>query len=45
MCDRYSHWLSSGLAARKTGAAGSNPVFEWIKAAVPEDFIYVCLLF
>ncbi|KAF5743699.1 conserved oligomeric Golgi complex subunit 2 isoform X2 [Tripterygium wilfordii] len=41
LISRYSNWLSSGLAARKTGNAGSNPGGEWANSAVPEDFIYI----
>ncbi|KAJ0013349.1 hypothetical protein Pint_21672 [Pistacia integerrima] len=38
---KYSNWLSSGLAARKSGSAGSNPGCEWAISAAPDDFIYV----
>ncbi|OMO52866.1 COG2 complex component [Corchorus capsularis] len=38
---RYSNWLSSGLAARKKGSAGSNPGCEWAISAAPDDFVYV----
>ncbi|KAF5730942.1 conserved oligomeric Golgi complex subunit 2 isoform X2 [Tripterygium wilfordii] len=41
LISRYSNWLSSGLAARKTGNAGSNPGGEWATSAVPEEFIYI----
>lgn len=41
LLSRYSNWLSSGLAALKTGNAGRNPGFEWATSAVPEDFVYV----
>lgn len=41
MCDRYSNWLSSGLAARKMGNASSNSGAEWAVSAVPDDFVYV----
>lgn len=41
--NRYANWLSSGLAARKTGATGSHPGCEWAIAALPDDLIYVCL--
>ncbi|GFZ17420.1 hypothetical protein Acr_26g0006900 [Actinidia rufa] len=37
---RYSNWLSAGLAARKAGNTGSNPVSEWAISAVPDDFVY-----
>lgn len=43
MSNRYSNWLSSGLAARKVGNAGSNSGTEWAVLAVPEDFVYVCI--
>ena len=38
---RYSNWLSAGLAARKAGNTGSNPVSEWSISAIPDDFVYV----
>ncbi|KAJ0080036.1 hypothetical protein Patl1_24473 [Pistacia atlantica] len=38
---KYSNWLSSGLAPRKSGSAGSNPGCEWAISAAPDDFIYV----
>ncbi|KAE8654776.1 elongation factor 1-delta 1-like isoform X1 [Hibiscus syriacus] len=41
LLSRYSNWLSSGLAARKKGSAGSNPGCEWALSAVPDDFVYV----
>ncbi|KAA3476168.1 conserved oligomeric Golgi complex subunit 2 [Gossypium australe] len=42
LLSRYSNWLSSGLAARKKGSAGSNPGCEWALSAAPDDFVYVC---
>lgn len=42
---RYSSWLSSGLAARKKGNAGSNPGCEWAISTVPDEFLYVCFEF
>lgn len=42
---RYSSWLSSGLAARKKGNAGSNPGCEWAISTVPDEFLYVCFDF
>ncbi|KAI7986079.1 Conserved oligomeric Golgi complex subunit 2 [Camellia lanceoleosa] len=41
LLSRYSNWLSSGLAARKAGNAGSNPGSEWAISAVPDDFVYI----
>ncbi|KAK1318996.1 hypothetical protein QJS10_CPB04g00286 [Acorus calamus] len=41
LVSRYSTWLSSGLAARKSHSGASNPSTEWAIAAAPEDFIYV----
>ncbi|KAL5543938.1 hypothetical protein UlMin_007722 [Ulmus minor] len=41
LLSRYSNWLSSGLAAHKTGNTGSKTGFEWAVNAVPEDFIYI----
>lgn len=41
--NRYSNWLSSGLAARKMGT-GSNPGSEWAVAAAPDDLIYVSMI-
>ncbi|TYI56147.1 hypothetical protein E1A91_D11G189600v1 [Gossypium mustelinum] len=41
LLSRYSNWLSSGLAARKKGSAGSNPGCEWALSAAPDDFVYV----
>ncbi|KAJ4960395.1 hypothetical protein NE237_020305 [Protea cynaroides] len=41
LLSRYSTWLSSGLAARKGGNAGSNPGSDWTISATPENFIYV----
>ncbi|KAJ0079753.1 hypothetical protein Patl1_24447 [Pistacia atlantica] len=41
LLSRYSNWLSSGLAPRKSGSAGSNPGCEWAISAAPDDFIYV----
>ncbi|KAK1272331.1 hypothetical protein QJS04_geneDACA012651 [Acorus gramineus] len=41
LVSRYSTWLSSGLAARKSHSGASNPIAEWAIAAAPEDFIYV----
>ncbi|XP_065873329.1 conserved oligomeric Golgi complex subunit 2 [Euphorbia lathyris] len=38
---RYSNWLSSGLAARKSNSSRSNSGFEWAVSAAPDDFIYV----
>ncbi|PPD79392.1 hypothetical protein GOBAR_DD23690 [Gossypium barbadense] len=40
LLSRYSNWLSSGLAARKKGSAGSNPGCEWALSAAPDDFVY-----
>lgn len=45
MYNRYTHWLSSGLAARKLGNnTASNSGGEWAVRAVPDDFIYVSFL-
>ncbi|CAN1802306.1 Conserved oligomeric Golgi complex subunit 2 [Linum perenne] len=41
LLSRYSNWLSSGLAARKTGGAVSHPGSEWATSAVLDDFVYV----
>ncbi|KAE8668942.1 elongation factor 1-delta 1-like isoform X1 [Hibiscus syriacus] len=41
LLSRYSNWLSSGLAARKKGSAGSNPGCEWALSAASDDFVYV----
>ncbi|XP_044486987.1 conserved oligomeric Golgi complex subunit 2 [Mangifera indica] len=41
LLSRYSNWLSSGLAARKSGSVGSNPGCEWAISAATDDFIYV----
>ncbi|KAK2648240.1 hypothetical protein Ddye_015729 [Dipteronia dyeriana] len=41
LLSRYSNWLSSGLAARKVGNSGANPVNEWAISAAPDDFIYI----
>ncbi|KAK4750699.1 hypothetical protein SAY87_004181 [Trapa incisa] len=41
LLSRYSHWLSSGLAARKKVDASSNPGCEWAISAVPDDFINI----
>lgn len=41
LLSRYSNWLSSGLAARSSGHASSNPVYEWAISAAPDDFIYI----
>uniref|UniRef100_A0A2C9UIZ8 COG complex component COG2 C-terminal domain-containing protein n=1 Tax=Manihot esculenta TaxID=3983 RepID=A0A2C9UIZ8_MANES len=38
---RFSSWLFSGLAARKTSNAGSNSAYEWVLSAVPDDFVYI----
>ncbi|KAG6754184.1 hypothetical protein POTOM_042195 [Populus tomentosa] len=44
LLSRFSNWLSSGLAARKTGNTGSNSGYEWAASAVPNDFLYVCVV-
>ncbi|KAA8542136.1 hypothetical protein F0562_023288 [Nyssa sinensis] len=41
LLSRYTHWLSAGLTARKTGNAGSSPGTEWAISAVPDDLIYI----
>lgn len=42
LLSRYTHWLSSGLAARKLGNnTVSNSGGEWAVRAVPDDFIYI----
>ncbi|XP_057460047.1 LOW QUALITY PROTEIN: conserved oligomeric Golgi complex subunit 2-like [Actinidia eriantha] len=41
LLSRYSNWLSAGLAARKAGNSGSNPVSEWAISAIPDDFVYI----
>ncbi|KAI5569434.1 hypothetical protein BDE02_12G077000 [Populus trichocarpa] len=41
LLSRFSNWLSSGLAARKTGNTGSNSGYEWAASAVPNDFLYI----
>ncbi|GMN56648.1 hypothetical protein TIFTF001_025753 [Ficus carica] len=42
LLSRYTHWLSSGLAARKLGNnTASNSGGEWAVRAVPDDFIYI----
>ncbi|KAJ9163878.1 hypothetical protein P3X46_023505 [Hevea brasiliensis] len=38
---RYSNWLSSGLAARKTSNTGSYSGYEWAISAIPDDFVYI----
>ncbi|XP_078437582.1 oligomeric golgi complex subunit-like protein [Wolffia australiana] len=42
LISRYSHWLASGLEARKASSP-SNAVqhSDWATSAIPEDFIYV----
>ncbi|GAB4860459.1 Conserved oligomeric Golgi complex subunit 2 [Ancistrocladus abbreviatus] len=41
LLSRYSHWLSSGINARKSGHANANNGSEWAASAMPEDFIYI----
>ncbi|KAK6924690.1 COG complex component, COG2, C-terminal [Dillenia turbinata] len=41
LLSRYSNWLSSGLAARKSGSTSPQPGSEWAISAVPDDFVYV----
>lgn len=41
LISRYSHWLSSGLAARKSGKVGINAGSEWAINAAPDDLIYI----
>ncbi|KAL3528104.1 hypothetical protein ACH5RR_012760, partial [Cinchona calisaya] len=41
LLSRYSNWLSTGLAARKSGNLGSNASSEWAVSAAPDDFIYL----
>ncbi|CAI9108741.1 OLC1v1008418C2 [Oldenlandia corymbosa var. corymbosa] len=41
LLSRFSNWLSTGLAARRSSNVGSNPGTEWAISAVPEDLIYV----
>ncbi|KAG9129415.1 hypothetical protein Leryth_018479 [Lithospermum erythrorhizon] len=38
---RYSNWLSTGLAARKTGDSGVSQGCEWAISASPDDLIYI----
>ncbi|CAN0901710.1 Conserved oligomeric Golgi complex subunit 2 [Linum grandiflorum] len=41
LLSRYSNWLTSGLAARRSGGAVSHPGSEWATSAVLDDFVYV----
>lgn len=41
LLSRYANWLSSGLAARKSGNTASNPGSESAISAVPDDLVYV----
>ncbi|XP_024027150.1 conserved oligomeric Golgi complex subunit 2 isoform X2 [Morus notabilis] len=42
LLSRYSNWLSSGLAARKSSNnTSSNSGGEWAVRAVPDDFVYI----
>uniref|UniRef100_A0A7N0VGM5 Conserved oligomeric Golgi complex subunit 2 n=1 Tax=Kalanchoe fedtschenkoi TaxID=63787 RepID=A0A7N0VGM5_KALFE len=41
LLSRYSHWLSTGLSARKTGSANSSSASEWAISAATDDFIYI----
>ncbi|KAL2321690.1 hypothetical protein Fmac_026069 [Flemingia macrophylla] len=41
LLSRYSHWLSSGLTARKNHNASTSTGCEWAVSAVIDDFIFV----
>ncbi|KAJ8748117.1 hypothetical protein K2173_012885 [Erythroxylum novogranatense] len=41
LLSRYSSWLSSGLAARRMGNAGTTSGSEWATSAAPDDFVYI----
>lgn len=40
-CYRYSNWLSTGMAARKSGNTGSTLGCEWAISALPDDLVCV----
>ncbi|KAJ4712557.1 Conserved oligomeric Golgi complex subunit 2 like [Melia azedarach] len=41
LLSRYSNWLASGVAARRSGNVGSNPGCEWAISAAADDFICI----
>ncbi|KAJ4838487.1 Conserved oligomeric Golgi complex subunit 2 [Turnera subulata] len=41
LLSRFSNWISSGMAARKKGNAGSNSGCEWAISAAPDDFVFI----
>lgn len=41
LLSRYSNWLSTGLAIRKSGKIGSNSGYEWAISATQEDFVFI----
>ncbi|XP_020206306.1 conserved oligomeric Golgi complex subunit 2 [Cajanus cajan] len=41
LLSRYSHWLSSGLTARKNHNTSTSSGCEWAVSAVIDDFIFV----
>ncbi|KAK6920539.1 COG complex component, COG2, C-terminal [Dillenia turbinata] len=41
LLSRYSNWLPSGLAARKSVTTSPQPGSEWAISAAPDDFVYI----